>query len=302
MEKIREEPKIYIPLITINGFILLISLYLSFLFIKSKSFHSYPFYNMICFSLMVSFATILRIIPMGDTEETCSTTETINAFFIICFDKLIICTLSMQSLTCYFGIVKTKFYFSYEKKIFFTTLITSLIVSTSLAIIYILVFDVIEIGIYCYCKNTDNQKIIESIFMGVYFCINILCTIIVLIYISNRKREVKAGLIPDIDYNRYYKKILILFFLNALIFVISYILNYDVFDRNYEDLIYIIACFTITLVNSLNKTVYKETLKIFCKKKYEEKFPKTKYDNINDDEEEEEDEDTRMKRTLTDNF
>ena len=267
-----KEPRtIYIPSIIVNFFIILISLYLSFLFIKSKSFHTYPCYNIIAFSVMVSIVSILRNIPVNKNDN-CNLFEKYEAFFIIFFDKLIICTLSMQSVIYYCRIVKTKFFYKYEKKIFFITFFISLFISITLSAIFVLVFNVEQAGIYCYCKNTFHKRIIDSIFVSIYFLITLFCTLRVLIYIFQKKREVKAGLIQDLDYNHHFNRSLMLFFLNVLIFIISYILNYDIFRRRIEDLLYMIICFATSLFNSLNRIVYKETLKIFCKKIYDKKY------------------------------
>ena len=278
-----DEKHFYIPLLLLNVCMILISIYLSILFIKSKSFHTYPCYNMILFSLMVSFVTILRIIPFILNYEKHEN------FFIILLDKLIICTLSMQSLIYYLGVVKTKFYYDHEKAIFFTTLSISLFIS-------------ITFGLVIHQEKIP-KTILESTFVTIYLCITLFCTIRVLIYISQKKKEVKAGLIQDFDYNHHYRRILILFLLNALLFIISYILIIRN-DEKYENLIYIVTCFAIDLVNSINRTVYRETLKIFCKKKYEQKYP-TLFNHVTtlaDDENDSIENEEKLIRSRTDSF
>ena len=124
-----------------------------------------------------------------------------------------------------------------------------------------------------------------------------------------KKKEAKAGLIEDLDYNHHAKRILILFFLNLLLFFISFLLNFDK-NLTFKDLLYIITLFTIDLVNSLNRTVYKETLKIFCKQKYEQKYGSKKIKTLEDDEKEgngglngdDDEDDEDIKRTRTDSF
>ena len=296
------EKQFYIPLLLLNVCMILISIYLSILYIKSKSFHTYPCYNMILFSLMVSFVTILRNISFN-SGSNCSTFEEYEAFFIIFLEKLIICTLSMQSLIYYLGVVKTKFYYAYEKRIFFITFFISLFISLTLALLFILSFDLEKSGIYCYCQNTKGKNILESIFVTIYLFITLFCTIRVLIYIYQKKKEVKAGLIQDLDYNHHYRRILILFLLNALLFIISYILIIRN-DEKYENLIYIVTCFAIDLVNSINRTVYRETLKIFCKKKYEQKYP-TLFNHVTtlaDDENDSIENEEKLIRSRTDSF
>ena len=51
-------------------------------------------------------------------------------------------------------------------------------------------------------------------------------------------------------------------------FVESYLIIYDIFPSDYIDFIYVLTCFILELFNSYNEIVYKETLKLFCKKKY----------------------------------
>ena len=89
----------------------------------------------------------------------------------------------------------------------------SLFISTTLAALFILIFDLEKPGIYCCCTNSIEKQRIESIFVTIYLCITLFCTIMVLIYISQKKKEVKAGLIQDLDYNHHYKRILIYFYL-----------------------------------------------------------------------------------------
>ena len=305
MAKVERKRETFIPLIILNILIILISFYLSFLFIKSKSFHTYPCYNMIIFSFLLSFGSLLRVIPINKDQE-CSIYEDIEAFFIICFDKLILSTITMQSLIYYLGMVKTEFYFQYEKKIFFTTLSISLSLSLILAGIYILAFNTAVVGVYCYCDNASGKIIIDVIFNSIFFLINIFCSLISLIYISQKKREAKAGLIEDLDYNHHYKRILMMFFLNMLIFVVASLKNFELFKRKYDDLLYLATCLFIGLFNSLNKIVYKETLKIFCKKNYEGKylhlFMSERRKNEEDENEDSNEDEGIIKRTKSEEF
>ena len=59
-----------------------------------------------------------------------------------------------------------------------------------------------------------------------------------------------------------------MFFLNIIAIVSSSVfLVFDVFDKKTNESIYLATCFIIDLCYSINKTVYVETLKIFCKSK-----------------------------------
>ena len=76
----------YISLYILNIFTIIFSLYLFFLFIKSKSFHTYPCYNIIIFSLIILLDNILRVLPLSDDDdEKKSVMEYIVAFLLVFF-------------------------------------------------------------------------------------------------------------------------------------------------------------------------------------------------------------------------
>ncbi len=117
----------YISLYILNIFTIIFSLYLFFLFIKSKSFHTYPCYNIIIFSLIILLDNILRVLPLSDDDEKKSVMEYIVAFLLVFFDKLILATLATQAFIFYLGVLKTKFYYDHEKAIFIIPFIINLI-------------------------------------------------------------------------------------------------------------------------------------------------------------------------------
>ena len=282
--------KTEIPLIILNIIIIIICFYLLFLFFKSKTFHTYPCFNMIIFSFIILVDNIFRIIPINKEKGSCTKFEDIIAYFIVFFDKLILATLSMQSLICYLGVLKTNFYSAHEAKIFYITLLCSLVISGTLAGIYISQGTKPMPGnYYCYCEDTGYpKKLIDDIFNSVYLLISIYCSAIPLMYIFQKKKEVESGLIDDLNYSHHFNRILITLLLNILTFVISFLIIYDAFPDDYVDLIYLITCLVDALFNCLNEEVYKETLKIFCKQKYNKKYnllktKKTNFDDDNDD-------------------
>lgn len=273
-----------IPLIILNVIIIIISIYLVFLFFKSKTFHKYPCYNMIIFSFIILFDCIFRIIPINYNSDNCIKAEKVIAYFIVMFDKLILATLSMQSVIYYLGALKINFYSTYEAIIFFTTFICSLVISGSLAGLYI--SDGFEAyDLYCYSTSTSRKKTIDTIFNSVYLIINLYCSIVTLRYISRKKQEVENGLIDDLNYNHHFNRLLIMLILNVFTFTESYLIIHDVLTGDYLDLLYLITCLVVDLFYCINEEVYKETLKIFCKKKYNQKYNvlKTKKTNFDDD-------------------
>ena len=60
---------ILIVIIVINCFIVIISLYLTFLYIKSKELHSYSCRHIIVLSLSILIDNIVRLIPISRDEK-----------------------------------------------------------------------------------------------------------------------------------------------------------------------------------------------------------------------------------------
>ena len=265
----------FIPTLIVNILIIIIGLYLSFLLIKSKSFHTYPCYNMIIFSLILFFDNILRILPLTDGEEDkFNALEYIQAFLLVFFDKLILATLTIHALIFYLGVIKTEFYYRHEKKIFFISFAINLIVCATISGLYVGIKGIYQVKdrFFCYCEDSDEKKITDTVFNSVYYIINLFCNINLFAFIYQRKREAEAGIIDDLDYRHNFIRIILLFILNFCTFLESYLIIHDVISGKYVDILYLFTCLLMDLYNTLNKTVYQETLKIFCPKKHEEIF------------------------------
>lgn len=86
-----------------------------------------------------------------------------------------------------------------------------------------------------------------------------------------KNKDAKAGLIEDLGYCKQLLKFVFMFILNIIAIIVSSIfLTFDVFTPKLNQTIYLGACLVIDLCYSINKTVYVETLKIFCKDKAEQ--------------------------------
>ena len=297
----------YISLIILNIFTIIFSLYLFFLFIKSKSFHTYPCYNIIIFSLIILLDNILRIIPLSDDNEKKSVMEYIVAFLLVFFDKLILATLATQAFIFYLGVVKTKFYYDHEKAIFIIPFIINLIICNAITAIYIVVYGIYksEKKLYYYCGGSERKgkKITDTIFDTFYFVLNLFCIIFLIIFISNKKNQADSGKIEDFDYKHNLIRIILLFLLNLATFLESYLIIYGKLTGLTADLVYLPTCFLIDIYNSFNKIVLIETMKIFCKKKYEqyEKINKEEKSEITDDDEND-NKTMELHRTRTESF
>jgi len=265
------------------GFMLLITFYLTFLYIKSKEFHTYSCYNIIVMSITIFIGGLINIFIPNDLGRESS--QFFWGFLKDFFNKLIMAILTMQVIVLYFGIMKTEFYYSREKLIFIIGTIICAGVSVGIAILFN-GLKVVE-GVYHeYLDDYEDVKdpdlgeefkkrlysivSIEMIFSGVIFVINVFCLIVVMNFISKKHKEAKEGLIEDLGYKNQLIRFIFMFFLNIIAIVSSSVfLVFDVFDKKTNESIYLATCFIIDLCYSINKTVYVETLKIFCKSKAE---------------------------------
>lgn len=273
---------IFIPIIILNFIIILITLYLSILFIKSKELHIYPCYNFLILSFIILLDNILRLIPVPEDKEIF---QYIQAFLLTSLDKLLLAIITFQAFIAYLGVVKTKFYYNSEKIIFFFGLFLCILISFLIGGLYVYSSDYLEhYGLYYYCySELSYKKPLDVTFNSIFLAINSFSIIIMLIYMFNKKEKAEEGMIEDLGYNHHYWKILLMFIVNSLGFIVSYLIIYDIMDvlEEYIDLVYLSICLLIDLFYTFNKIIYKETLKIFCKKIYDEKYPENKSNKTN---------------------
>ena len=255
----------------LNILMIIIGSYLFFLYVKSKEFHTYSCYNLMIMSLILALDNIIRIIP---TINMPNFFHYLQAFLLVFFDKMILTILSMQIIIIYIGIIMTNVYFHNEKKIFIIGTVICIGISATLTTLFILVPQKISDDeyseYYYYCDGEWKGKLVlDTILNALLLSINFFCTVVVLAYYSKKKQATEEGIIEDLGYKKQYIRFIILFFINILIIVESYLIIYDVIV-NYIDLIYLCSCLVIDLGYCINYTVYKVTLKIFCKKQFED--------------------------------
>ena len=86
--------------------------------------------------------------------------------------------------------------------------------------------------------------------------------------LSKKEKDAKAGKIEDLGYKKQLVRFVSMFILNLIAIAISLVfLTFDVFESSVNQTIFLAIMLIIDLCYSLNRTVYTETLKIFCKKK-----------------------------------
>ena len=258
---------LYVSTFVLIGLIILIVLYVIFIYIKSKEFHSYLCAYIIILNISILIDSIFRIIPVGDDKTKYKWLQFIQAFILASLDKYILLDLTLQVFIIYLGIMKTDFYYKHKKAIFYITFFTSMGLSFLMGGLFLL-GDVTDYGLYWYTKDNSIKKIFDNIFNSVFLTLNTFFCIIVIINICIRKEEIEKGMLNENDYEHDLNRMIIIFITNTLIYVESFIIIHDVINIKgvYIDLIYLVSCLIVTLIYSINKFVINETKKIFCKK------------------------------------
>lgn len=258
---------LYVSTFVLIGLIILIVLYVIFIYIKSKEFHSYSCAYIIILNISILIDSIFRIIPVGDDKTKYKWLQFIQAFILASLDKYILLALTLQVFIIYLGIMKTDFYYKHKKAIFYITFFTSMGLSFLMGGLFLL-GDVTDYGLYWYTKDNSIKKIFDNIFNSVFLTLNTFFCIIVIINICIRKEEIEKGMLNENDYEHDLNRMIIIFITNTLIYVESFIIIHDVINIKgvYIDLIYLVSCLIVTLIYSINKFVINETKKIFCKK------------------------------------
>ena len=258
---------LYVSTFVLIGLIILIVLYVIFIYIKSKEFHSYSCAYIIILNISILIDNIFRIIPVSDDKTKYKWLQFIQAFILASLDKYILLDLTLQVFIIYLGIMKTNFYYKHKKAIFYITFFTSMGLSFLMGGLFLL-GDVTDYGLYWYTKDNSIKKIFDNIFNSVFLTLNTFFCIIVIINICIRKEEIEKGMLNENDYEHDLNRMIIIFITNTLIYVESFIIIHDVINIKgvYIDLIYLVSCLIVTLIYSINKFVINETKKIFCKK------------------------------------
>ena len=244
---------------------------------KSNAFKTYSFCYIIIFNIILLLDNIFRISPFDDKDTNeFNIFEKIQAFGLIAVNKLEISVITMQNCIYYLGMIKTNTYKSNEKLIFFMTLLISILITASIVIIFIFKVKLKAFRVYCYTETNELTIIIDSAFHSVFYLANFYFLFYLIIYFCCKIKKVKSGILKDMDYKHYLCKTFIIFILITFLVVHSYFSNIYEFRESYYDIFYLIDAFLLDLIYCFNRTLVEETLKIFCKNTYKEKFEKIK--------------------------
>ena len=262
-------PELIVTLV-MNGLIILISIYVLFLYIKSEQFHSYSCAYIVILSISILVDNILRVIPIG-RQDHINALSYIQAFILTSLDKYILLALTMQVFIIYLGIMKTNFYYAHKKAIFYISFFSGLGLSFLIGGLF-LMNGLTCYGLYNYVDDLGNKGTFDTIFNSVFLGLNTFFCIIIILNICIRKEEIEKEMLNENDYEHDLNRMIIIFITNTLFYIESFLIIYDKLPvpDNYIDLVYIITCLIINLIYTINKVVIKETKKIFCKKLFAE--------------------------------
>ena len=264
----------YIVQIIISALIAIITIYLIALFIKSETFKSYSCFNILLMSIILFLDCFILALTVSIGKKANQEGKFILLLFKTFFDKMILSVLSLQVIIVYAGIIHTDYYYSHEKSFVKIGNAICAIISGALAAIYTSIRWVKDDkgnSIFDYDLDDDNNgkikmrslatKIIETIFCGINLIVIVFFLVVVILHISKKRREAKAGLIQDLGYGNQILRFSLIFSVNiiALIFeglVINFSKEIGISAYNeYCGIVFLVICFLIQLCFMINKTV-----------------------------------------------
>lgn len=270
---------IHILTLVANGISILIGIFITILYIKCKPLHNYVCYNKLTINLILLLNNLIRIIPLYLSGDNFS--KYIQGFLLIFLDKLFLIILTIQIIIQYIGIMHTIFYYSHQKIIFLIGYLISIIISLILASIFIT--DGVsrkDDKLYYYGNNKgDFKKIMDTIYDGILLFINVVLIIIILInsFIS-KQRATSEDQFNNYEYN--FIQSLIKFFVNAITYVISFLINFSQIS-GFSDFAYLLNFIIVDIFYCFNKIILREMRYLFCKNKYKDEIDENTYKKTN---------------------
>ena len=242
--------------------IILITLYLVFIYIISKSFRSYPCYLNIILSSVIALNNILRLIEIGEPGTNICYFQ---AVILAITDKLIFTTIVMNSILTLLGVINNELY-EKKVKIFFIILnIIGLLIALSFGIIFILLEKPASYENVCYVNGTTYKETSDNIITLCLYLIYLFCNIKLVLILVKIIKELVYEKKRTKYFSRHYFRIVFLIFSNSFAFlIVILIINDSLFlDDNLIDLTYVFSCLIVDLAYTFNITVVKETYKLF---------------------------------------
>jgi hypothetical protein len=271
----------YVICYVFSVLIILVTLCIICIYIKTKEFRSYPCYFNILLSSVIALDNIIRIIPVSGDDE--SIMCLIQGFSLALFDKLMLTTMTVYSLISFLGIIKIELYKIYEKWIFIVLTSAGFLISLVLAVLFI-INGTIKYDDICYVRSKSDEKkeikinkeLIDIIVTSILFAINVICIVYLLIYLFLTIRESKKKRFSNLqNMSFHFWKFIFNFLLNDLTFILVILIISDSFlwPDEFISLSYIILGLLIIIFYTINHRVLIEIKKIICCIKEEQTTP-----------------------------
>ena len=243
------------------GIIIIITLFLCFIYIVSKSFRSFPCYLNIILSFSILMDNLLRLISVFSKISFFCYFQAIG---LAIFDKFMTAVITVNAYLTYVGFTHNDFYKQYQKLLFIISITIALLVSVILALVFISQGEPSNWKNVCYVQGTTVKEVTDAIVTVILACINFFCIVSLLLHIVSIIKEISTFRNKN-DYVRHYYRMIGSLFISGGTFLIVILIIADSLstDDDFIDLCYIIDALVVDLFYTCNKTVINETKKLF---------------------------------------
>ena len=266
-----------LPLFIISIIITFIAIFISILYCTNKKFRSLPFYFNMMFTFSIAVNNIIRLLPGSDKDNLeknqFDTKKTIiceiQAFSLTFLDKYMLSLMTVYSIIAYLGSYRFDLFKKYEKRIFITLTIISIIISAFCTCLFFFYEERSKKSEYCYVSTYNAfKKWVDSIVTSILFLINLFCIVRILMKISELRREVNETSDGKKNgFDSHLCRFILDLIINIIVFGYVLILINKLLPKFWgKDLIYIILCLVVELFFTINTTLLRY---ITCRKEEE---------------------------------
>mgnify|MGYP002870083344 CR=1 FL=1 len=259
------------------------SIFIIFVYVKSKFFHTYAYYFNILFTLVICIRNLLRLIQKeGDESGFCY----FQAFVLSTFDKFIQLQITSYSIINYIGMFKNQFFKNNQKRIF--------IFLTAFSLLYSLVLSMIFISqglsgeaYCCYVKTSSKVKrVLDTISSVLLLATNLFCTISIIYTLcksrNNESNNMKRNAIIKRHLSRFITEIIFVSLIFMIvIFTVNKIFTSEV-QKEFKEITYELLLLIMEIFYTMNREIFKEIKRIFLCQKVNEDI-KDDNENCEDD-------------------
>lgn len=240
------------------------SIFIIFVYVKSKVFHSYAYYFNILFTLVIFIRNVIRIIQKDDVDVFCF----IQAFILSTLDKFIQIQITSYSIINYIGLFKMEFYKANKKYIF--------IFLSSFSAMYSLILSTIFISqglsgeaYCCYIKTSAIlKKVLDTLFSIILLVINVGISLKIILTLCEAKGKVTNNKLKNVSIRLHLARFISEIIFVTMIFLIVIFTVHKIFtedkQKDVKEIMYEILLLIMELFYTMNLNVIKKTKKIIC--------------------------------------